>query len=231
MKNIVTSENFNYPISPGLFSKTTKDSLLAYSDEQIKLVEQHHSFRRRQIHKKNIEFCYKDNPEDKLWRNDKTDLKFFIDQALDSPEKAKETLRNWAKLNNHWGDNYAYKKLHDLKLGPYLYTMSDKERVCIFKILIDTVDDMTFLNIDDRDSAFRLTDPATWIVKPLLQNLPITVRTEQIVYALQNGKAASWLVYLTRLFMHLHGELSIPRPPQDVWFIKKRIGDYKESYF
>lgn len=223
----MTSENFKYPINPGLFSKTTKDNFLANSEEQIKLVEQHDSFRRRQIHKQCIEFCYKDNPEDKLWKNDKTELKYLIELAIDFPEKAKDTLRNWAKLNNHWGDNYAYDILYNLKKEPYVYTMSDQERVCIFQVLIDTIDDMT----EDRGNGNRITDPASWVAKPLLQNLPIPVRIEQIVFALQNGKAASWLIYLMRLFMHLHGELSIPRPPQDVWFIKNELEMIKKATF
>ncbi len=227
MKTIVTSDNFNYPISPDLFSKTTKDDLLTNAEEQIKVVEQHDSFRRRQIHKQCIEFCYKDNPEDKLWRNDKTELKCLIQLAIDSPEEAKDTLRKWAGLNSYYGGNYGYRILYNLKKEPYLYTMSDQERVCIFQVLIDTIDDMT----QDRGNGNRITDPASWVAKPLLQNLPIPVRIEQIRFALQNGKAVSWLIYLVRLFMHLHGELSIPRPPQEVWFIKNELEIIKKATF
>lgn len=231
MKTVTNSDDFEYPDNKFLFSKETGVTLPASIEKQFEIIEQHRSFRKRQIHKKCLEFSYKNHPEDKFWKNNKTELKHLIELSINSPDEAKATLRGWAGLNNPYKGNYAYNILFDLKQSPYIYTMSDKERVSIFQVLIDTIDDMIVLKGGSPDTGFRITDAGHWVTKPLLQNLPMKTRIDQIAYALQHGKATSWLISLMRLIMHEHLEVQRSDALEDFWLIKDELEIIKNVTF
>ena len=232
MKTTITTENSERPV--GRFFSDDGSQFFPPTNftDQVANIRKHKSFLRRKHKNHCIEIVYKDIPEKKLWENDRTNLKPFIELAINSPEEAKERLRYWATLTNRFGFNCAYRSLYSLKSGPYLYYMSDDERISIFRVLIDTVDEMTQLKKGGIiDNGTIIADAANWATKPLLQNLPIDKRIEQIVYALRQGKAVSWLVSLMRIFMNEHNEVNNCRETENIWLIRDEIDIIKKVTF
>ena len=232
MKTIITTENPEHPVDRFFSDDGFQFFERTDISEQVKTIRKHKSFLRRQNKNKCRDIVYKDIPEKKRWENDKTNLKPFIELAINSPEQAKERLRYWASLTNRFGFNCAYDSLYSLKYGPYLYYMSDDERISIFRVLIDAVDEMTLLKKGGLIENGTIIDyAANWVTKPILQNLPIEKRIEQIVFALMNGKAISWLVSLMLSFMYEHNEVENSLESEDYWLIKDEIEIIKKVTF
>ena len=232
METIITTENSEHPV--GQFFSDDGFKFFAPTDitEQVETIRKHKSFLRRQQYNQCIDIAYRDDPEKKFWENDKTSRKPFIELAINSPEKAKDRLKYGATLTNRFGFNAAHDLLYSLKSGPYLYTMSDDDRISLFRVLIDTVDEMTLLKKGGIiDNGTIIADAATWATKPILQNLPIEKRIEQIVQALRHGKAVSWLVSLMRRFMYEHNEVQNSLEAKDFWLIKDEIEIIKKVTF
>ena len=224
MKTTITTENPEYPVGRYFSDDGCKFFAPSNVQDQMAKIRKHKSFLRRQHKNQCIDIVYKDLPEKKIWQNDKTNLKPFIELAINSPEEAKHRLKYWATLTNQFGFNCAYNSLYSLKYGPYLYYMSDDERISIFKVLADAVDEMTLLKKGGLiDNGTMIAYAANWVTKPILQNLPATKRIEQIVYALRNGKAVSWLVSLMQIFMYEHKEVKNSLEPEDFWLTKDEI--------
>ena len=224
METILTTENVEYPVAQFFSGDGSRSFAPTGITEQVETIKNHRSFRRRQKKNKCIDIAYKDYPEKKFWESDKTNLKPFIELAIKSPEEAIDRLKYWATLTNRVGYNVAYESLYSLKYGPYLYTMSDSERISIFRVLTDAIDEMTLLKkggIIDNGSVIAQT--ASWIAKRILQNLPIEKRIPQIVYALKNGKAVSWLVSSMRTFVYEHNEVENSSESADIWLIEDEI--------
>lgn len=228
----ITTENLKHPV--GRFFSDTGFQFFESADitKQVETIRKHKSFLRRQNKNKCRDIAYRDIPEAKLWENDKTNLKPFIELAINSPDEAKDRLKYWATLTNRFGFNLAYDSLYSLKYGPYLYWMSDDERISIFRVLIDAVDDMTLLKKGGLVENGTIIDyVANWVTKPILQNLPIKKRIEQIVHALSNGKAISWLLFLMLSFMYEHNEVENSLESEDYWLIKDEIEIIKKVTF
>ena len=232
MTTTITTENSEHPVDRFFSGDGFKFFTTTDTTAQVETIRKHRSFLRRERKNQCIDIAYKDYPERKLWENDTTGRKPFIELAINSPNEAKEKLKYWASLTNRFGFNRAYDILYSLKSGPYLYSMSDDERISIFKVLIDAVDEMTLLKKGGIiDNGTIIADAANWTAKPILQNLPLEKRIEQIVYALKNGKAVSWLVSLMRNFMYEHNEVNICQETEDVWLIKDEIEVIKKVTF
>ena len=232
MEKTITTGNPDYPVGRFFSSDGFQFFSPTNLKEQMGHIKQHKSYARRQNKNKCIDIAYMDIPEAKLWKYDKTNLKSFIELAINSPDEAKDRLKYWATLTNRFGFNGAHDLLYSLKLKPYLYSMSDNERISIFKVLIDAVDEMTSLQKGGIiDNGTVISYAANHVTKPILQNLPIKKRIEQIVYALRNGKAVSWLVSLMRRFMYEHNEVKNSKEIKDYWLIKDEIEIVKKVTF
>ena len=232
MQTTITTENLEHPVDQFFYDDGSQFFAPVDITEQLESVKKHDSFRRTQRNNQCIDIAYKDYPEKKFWENDTTSRKPFIELAIRSPDDAKERLNYLASLTNRYGFNGGFDLLYSLKSGPYLYSMSDDDRISIFKVMIDAIDEMTSLKTGGLiDNGTVIAHAASWAAKPLLKNLPVEKRIKQIVYALKNGKAVSWLVSLMRSFMFEHHEVTHSSESADYWLIKDEIEIIKKVTF